>query len=267
MKDEMPAEWIPALAKAANDPGLIKEIYGDLAKPGVAQVGKALSTIIGLGNTCLWPIRLLNERARIALDSNLESFRERLSTVPEDKINPVSPELGVPIAEKLSYVTDKDIRELYLNLLTKACNTDTVGLAHPSFLNIINSISPDEAVLLRQLGQKNVTPYVGLKYSNPNSQHFHQVIEVHIALDEQTKLSFPWNLPAYISNLEGLGLIDVSLAFKFPIYSEYAALEAELRETYKDAKGPEGFTVLSFDQGRILTTQYSRLFLSACLWS
>ena len=264
MKDKMPVEWLPALAKAANDPGLIKEIYGDLAKPGVAQVGKALSTVIGLGNTCLWPIQLLNERARIALDANLESFRKRLAKIPEEKIVPASPELGVPIAEKISYVTDNDIRELYLNLLAKACNSDTIGLAHPSFLNIINSISPDEAMLLRQLSQNTVTPYVGMKYSNPNSQHFHQVVEVHIKTDEQAKLTYPWNLPAYISNLEGLGLLDVSLAYKSPAFAEYVALEAELRDRYKDAKGPEGFTVLAFDQGRILTTQYARLFFNAC---
>ena len=44
-------------------PGLLKEVYGDLAKPGVEQVGKALGTVIGLGNTILWPIALANEKA------------------------------------------------------------------------------------------------------------------------------------------------------------------------------------------------------------
>jgi len=39
---------------------LIKEIYGDLAKPGVTQVGNALGTVIGLLNTCLSPIKYLN---------------------------------------------------------------------------------------------------------------------------------------------------------------------------------------------------------------
>jgi hypothetical protein len=30
-------------------PAVLKEVYGDLAKPGAQQVGKAVSTIVGLG--------------------------------------------------------------------------------------------------------------------------------------------------------------------------------------------------------------------------
>ena len=37
-------------------PEILKEVYGDLAKPGAQQAGKALGTIVGLGNTILWPV-------------------------------------------------------------------------------------------------------------------------------------------------------------------------------------------------------------------
>ena len=66
---------LPILTEAAQIPGLLKEIYGDLAKPGVTQVGKALSTIIGLGNTLLWPIQILNERAKLTLADNLNKIQ------------------------------------------------------------------------------------------------------------------------------------------------------------------------------------------------
>jgi Abortive infection alpha len=261
----MTAEWLPALAKAASDPGLLKEVYGDLAKPGVSQVGKALGTVLGLGNTCLWPIQLLNERARVVLEMNLESLRQRLASLPHEKVVAISPEVGVPAAEKLSYVTDVDLRELYINLLAKAANIDMANQAHPGFVNVINSLSPDEAILLKQLANPDVTPYVGAKFLNPSTQHFHQIVEVHIAIDERAPLRFPWNLPAYISNLEGLGLINVSLSFKASDFSQYGKLEGDLRERYKHMTAPEGFTQLAFDQGRILVTRYAKLFLSACL--
>ncbi len=90
----MTAEWLPSLAKAAGDQGLLTQLYGDLAKLGVSQVGKALSTVLGLGNTILWPVQLLNERARITLEINLESYREKVSKIPEDKVNEVPPEVG-----------------------------------------------------------------------------------------------------------------------------------------------------------------------------
>jgi hypothetical protein len=52
----------------AESATIIKEIYSDLAKPGVQQAGKALSTVIGLGNTMLWPVALLNEKAKLSLE-------------------------------------------------------------------------------------------------------------------------------------------------------------------------------------------------------
>ena len=136
----MSAELLTALAIAATQRELLTQLYGDLAKPGVAQVGKALSTVLGLGNTILWPIQLLNERARIRLESNLERFRQKVSQIPLEKVTPVAPEIGVPIAEKLSYVADRDLRELYTNLLAKASNVDTVSQAHPSFVNVLRNL-------------------------------------------------------------------------------------------------------------------------------
>jgi hypothetical protein len=90
----MSNELFPVLKEVAQVPGLLKEIYGDLAKPGVAQVGKALGNVVGLGNTILWPIALLNERAKIALEKNLEKYRAQLEHVPQDGVVEVPPEVG-----------------------------------------------------------------------------------------------------------------------------------------------------------------------------
>ncbi|EGR2394464.1 DUF4393 domain-containing protein, partial [Vibrio cholerae] len=50
---------------------LLKEIYGDLAKPSVVKVGEALETVFGLGNTALLPLTLLNEVSRMRFQKNL----------------------------------------------------------------------------------------------------------------------------------------------------------------------------------------------------
>ena len=58
---------------------LLKEIYGDLAKPGVQNVGIALSAILGLGITIMWPIMWANERTKIALEHNLLKYKTRIA--------------------------------------------------------------------------------------------------------------------------------------------------------------------------------------------
>ena len=101
--------WLQVAQEALKIPALLVEIYGDLARPGVRQVGKALENVLGFGNTILWPIAWANERSRIALESNLERYRVRMEQVPQEKVIAVAPEIGVPIAEKLAYVRDENV--------------------------------------------------------------------------------------------------------------------------------------------------------------
>ena len=254
----MDPEWL-ALAVAATQPRLLIELYGDLAKPGVAQVGKALSTVLGLGNTILLPIQLLNERARILVEANVERYREKLARTPENDICPVRPEVGVPVVEKLSYVSDPDLRELYTTLLAKASTYATQSQAHPSFVNIINNLSPDEAQLVRQFLQEPVIPFVQPSWTDPKTGIFLRR-GIHIALLPSTRLAFKVNLPAYISNLEGLGLIDV----EHDVYSGPEEVYVRL-ETECEASRPRGYTQVACSRGTIEITHFGWLFMQCCI--
>jgi hypothetical protein len=261
----MTLELLPALAEAAKEQGLLKEVYGDLAKPGVIQVGKALSTVIGLGNTILWPIQLLNERARIALDANLERYRQKLAEVPQEKIAPVPPEVGVPIAEKLSYVQDVDLKELYVNLLAKGSVLETQSQAHPSFVNVINNLSPDEAALLKQFKTVQAQPFVSARLTNPATNHWIEVVEMSFPIQPEIHLAYPQNLVAYISNFEGLGLVRVRRDEYVVPDSVYLPIEEAVRAPFKDSPPMPEFPVFKCYRGRINVTPFGQLFFSACV--
>jgi hypothetical protein len=262
----MTSELIPILAKAATEEKLLTQIYGDLAKPGVSQVGRALGTLLGLGNTILWPVQLLNERSRIVLEANLERCREKMSSIPEDNISPIPPEIGVPIVEKLSHVTDPDLRELYTNLLARASNADTQPQAHPSFVNVLNNISPDEALLIRQFKmQGGQIPFVSARLIDPTKNHWLQLVDVHFSLAPETKLAFSDNLPAYVSNLEGLGLIDIRRDIFVVPESVYDPLTNELTTRFQHIPQAGPFTTFRCERGKIEVTRFGWLFISACI--
>ncbi len=254
---------LPILKELAEVPGLLKEIYGDLAKPGVAQVGKALSTILGLGNTILWPFALLNERAKIALENNLEKYRQQLKQVPQDRIAEVPPEVGVPIAEKLAYVTDDQLSGLYINLLAKASTLDYAHTAHPSFVNVISNLSPDEALLLQHIREDR--PFVEARLSKKGKTEWHTLGLLLTGLEVKTKLSYPQNIVAYLSNFEGLGLInirhDVFIAHP-PLYEE---LENIYRPQFEMVPHDKEAVELRFERGKIVLTPFGNLFITACL--
>jgi len=253
--------WLQVAQDALKIPGLLVEIYGDLAKPGVQQVGKALGTVFGLGNTILWPIHLANERSRLYLERNLQDYRARLENLPEEKVVPVAPEIGVPIAEKLTYVRDMKLADMYVTLLTKASNVDTVADAHPSFVNIINNLSPDEAQLLEVFVEDEDVEFVAAKWREPGKYSF--AGDLLIAPEHSSSLAFPQNVPAYLSNLAGLGLISIHHKREVHGSTVYPALEAHWSAQFPTSLAPPNRT-LKFERGTICTTRFGLQFIHAC---
>jgi len=269
---------LPMIREALQVPGLLKEIYTDTLKPGVSQVGKALGTVLGLGNTILLPIYLLNEQARLAVEKNLEKYRLTLKDVPEVEIVPVRPEVGVPILEKLMYVTDDELSDLYINLLSKASMAQTAGAAHPGFVHIINCLSPDEAILLKTIQQKRVLPFVETRLQKPlytnnlrikvDPNTWKEIKDLCTGLEDEIKFSFGKNVEAYISNLAGHGVLDIRHDIYVVDPATYEKLEGNLRaeaeqlEWYRNKSEDEELT---FRRGKIDITPFGELFLEACL--
>lgn len=267
----MSNQWLEFAKEAMKLPALLPEIYGDLLKPGVKQAGLALETVVGLGNTILWPIALANARARIALERNLEKYREEIKHLPNEKVAPVVPELGVHILEKLGYVTNEELSDLYINLLAKASCVDTVHFAHPAFVHIINNLSPDEALLLKELDRRgrDPIPYFSARWIRKEPVEYIEFAEMLTKLEEVVPLAFPKNLFAYFSNLDGLGVVRIE---RTPA-DRFAAAYNELQEFYRpyfekfmneNIVDPKNFGSET-EYGRIELTPFGKLFLDSCL--
>lgn len=259
---------VETVAEALKLSRLLPEVYQDLAKPGVRQLGKALETVLGFGNTLLWPVTWANERTRIALERNLEKYRKAIASTPLEDITPAPPEIGVPVAEKLTYVTDESLSDMYVELLTTATKTATLSLAHPSFVNIINCLSPDEARLLEYLREHHRMPYIEGQALNKDSMVFVVLDQFIIPDDAVHLLTFPPNIPAYLSNISGLGLVHIEPGYKLTENDHYITMMEAHRKFLekKIAKTPSlaRYTV-SFQKGLIEVTDYGKLFLRACV--
>ncbi len=263
----MPESWPQVLQEALKLPSLLVEIYGDLARPGVRQVGKALETVLGFGNTILWPLAYANERTRLTLDKNLEKYRQKLESTPDEKIVPVAPEVGVPIAEKLSYVTDEKLSDLYIQLLAKASVSDKVDQAHPSFVNVINNLSPDEATLLEYFTKSNDLPFLRAKAVSPSTLTFSLMADLIVTENIALGLRFPRNIGAYFSNLSGLGLVTIHHGTWIegsPIYEEIETQNREVAENHLKSVAAWRDKKLEFERSVIVITSFGRQFIRAC---
>jgi hypothetical protein len=250
---------------AMKTPDLLKEIYGDLAKPGVQQVGMALKTVLQLGSNILLPFRLLNETACAFEKSKFEDIAKRFSQIPQEDIIEISPEIGTPILEKLSYVQDETLRTMFIELLAKSSSASQVDLAHPSFVNLISSMSPDEAVMIKSFSGIANIPFISLEAVNPTNSS--SIMIADLIISTPNGVSFPDRIPLYLSNLAGLGILEMRRDTYITDDNIYANLESfgKLQNNIGPTINVKNEVRLVEAKKHIFIVQpYGKSFISAC---
>ncbi len=143
------------LAKIPSD-----KIYDDLLSPGFKRAGEVLATVFDLGNLVLLPFKLVNERSKITFRRNLEIYEKKLQQIDEKDLCEVPQQIGLPIIDKLTIVNQEELSHAFTNLLVKASSHKTINIVHPAFLNTLNDISQDEAILLMALSDNLMHPFI-----------------------------------------------------------------------------------------------------------
>lgn len=192
--------------------GVLEKAYDDLAHPTAKSVGNTVSLIprtigVWLGK---WEKWVINGEESIRLTA--EAVREKAAKIPEEKLTEPEPYVAIPAVQQLSYCYDsEELREMYANLLVSSMNTDTKQAVHPSFVDIIKQLTPDEARLL--------------SYINSQKSKQIAIIDVYLAMTGEIHgnstvmrafsgkyydlLQLPDNYPVYIDNLLRLNLCSI----------------------------------------------------------
>lgn len=248
---------------ATKFPDLLKEIYGDLAKPGATQAGKAIGGIVGLGNTALLPVHLINERAKVYLEKNLNEYREQIENTDEKEVIEVAPEVGVPILEKLSYVSNEELSQLYINLLAKASTKSTVNQAHPGFVKIIDSLSPDEGIFLKNIGNHQAIPFIEIRLNMDKKNEWIVLADLVLNSNILKNLSYPRNAPSYISNLDALGIVKIRRdIWMTPVEHNYSPIWDQNKAQYENMNVPD--RSVGCQNCKIEVTAFGQQFIRAC---
>jgi hypothetical protein len=262
----MDAGDLEQAAKVLKD--IVPKIYEDLAQPGVRQLGRALESVIKFLAIPAEHLGYFGEKRRLCLANSLERYRQRLAEIPDQKVIEVAPEIGVPILEKLTYVENEDLSDLFLNLLATASNEDTVNLAHPGFFRVIEQLSPDEAKLLLFFSGTDCVPshYQRLRHTATGEE---KEFGSRYGKLRNASLDYPENLELYMCNLEGLSILrrrtmtgHDTAKFQQEMSSIYSELDAEFHATgwtdYDNVTEPGTPLIIE-------TSAYGRMFIKACV--
>jgi len=143
---------------------------------------------------------------------------------------------------------------------------DTVNLAHPAFIQIIERLTPDEALLLSAINGRNIIPFGGLKANLHEGGH-NTIIDTCTDLISTPNLGFPQSVPTYLDNLTSVGILNKDSGtwlVKDEPYNQIADIYAfnALEEAIKE--NPL-FSSIERSKGIYTITEFGKSFIKACL--
>ncbi|CAK8583160.1 DUF4393 domain-containing protein [Priestia megaterium] len=200
---------------SASTTELTKMIYPDLAQPAVQKVGSALGETLGLVTIPFRYLGLLNQKVDMNIKKHLQDYQQKIDSYEPEQIGTVTPEIGVPIIEELTRVTNEELASMYINLLVNASLIDKSRYAHPSFINTIKSLSADEAKIINHYKNGgDCLLFIDISKSNSSDgTRYNHFGTIFINVDDNIELQYKENKSFYFKNLEKLGLLTSNLNF------------------------------------------------------
>jgi hypothetical protein len=261
----------------SDKPGMVKEtvevvagivkavpVYQDAIQPAAQETGKALATPVALLNTALRPLKSLLLGVNLVFDRLDEAMTRRLAGVARERIVEPPANVAGPLLLGYAFVESEPLlREMFELLLATAMNADTRDQAHPSFVEIIRQLTPDEARILREIESKKDDAFACVRVDLKKFFQY-RIQGILTEFDDLDGLSARDVAPLCISNIERLGL--VKMQFLEPLsdktrYQKFAGC-LELQDAGKVAAEGE---VAELTPGVISTTPFGQAFLRVCV--
>ena len=216
--------------------GVLQETYKDIVSPSAKPVGIMLSLLprtirLGLSK---WEKWVINGEESLRLTA--QALKEKVDKIPEEKQCEPEPYIAVPAIQQISYCYDsEELRELYANLLASSMNTEKKTTVHPSFVDIIKQLTPDEAKILSRMPRTSVQnlPLIDVAIKVKDGGE-HACARNIISPTFYDLCEHPESMSGYIENLKRLQLIDIPSHQSLTDVTLYnVILESEMVKTLK----------------------------------
>lgn len=261
-------EILDVTAEVAKE--IAKDVYEDAGKPIAKPTGELVGLIPRAIKAALSPLEKWILQREYNVEETRKLLEKKLESTPPNQIEAPEPHIAVPAMQYISYCMDnEELREMYANLLASSMKKDTKKNAHPSFVEIIKQLCPDEAKLLKHIYCESKIFSVPLVFLDIHKEKgtlsltriFFSDVPSLCGCDE--KIFYV----KYFDNLERLGLIKClndqeinnSDVYDKILSSEFYLAAIEL------LKSQHSTYEISPRKGIAMLTQYGESFCKICL--
>lgn len=256
----------------------IDKAYDDLLHPVASETGKLLGRVTRALNAAFAPLDQWILQREMNVAQTKKTLEDKLAYADPEKIVTPEPYVAVPALQYISYsISNKELYDLYANLLSKAMYADTKEKVHPSFVEIIKQLSPADALVLKEF-TKSKEPIAAARMSiilrTKGLQLVGQPKQVRYSLelvsDIQIDTLSEEQIQVSVDNLKRLGLITLS-DFSLSENNKYAfvkntSLYSRFQQEFERLNQIENTAErISIDQKILSLTSIGELFCNICI--
>ena len=251
---------------------LSKDAYQDVIQPTVQPLGQTVGLVPRAIKAALLPLEKWILQREYNLKETEKLLEKKLQEIDPAKIVSPEPYVAVPAIQYISYcMNDADLRELFANLLAKSMIDDVKSYVHPSFLEIIKQLSPDEAKLLRYFSEQRGSSFPTITMWRTNSigdgivlyQHFSNIGELAHCVE-------PFNIQMMFDNLARQGLIEYnesgSSLYRKDLYEPlktHPFVQGTKRKILSSVS--DDYNIIELKEGFIHITELGKRFIDLCV--
>jgi hypothetical protein len=223
------------------------EVSKDVLSPPAQELGRVLGDMVTVSFGWL-------EKIKIKQEHNIKLFKEELQTglgkiKPGNLIQPPLYIVGPAIEASKYYIESTELRQLFINLLLSASDKTKQSIVHPSFIEIIKQMSPDDAQCFRYLSEfkSNIGVCTLRLYEEGNNDFYRPIRYIFDfpGLDAENFVQYM----TIANNLTRLGLIECS-----------DDTTSDKEESYTNLKSIDFESVLKGDFGENVTVEFHEAF-------
>ncbi len=242
-------------------------IYQDAVQPAAKELGKGLELVAKAVNAALVPVEGLVwgiEKIRAFVHSRVS---EKLKDVPPDRIQAPDPHVAGPTLEALRFSGHHDeLSEMFANLLATSIDRETATNAHPSFVDVIKELTPDEAKILTILALRDSIPLIDIKMTMVKNGGYVITHRNITTLAAESGCEHPLMVSNYLGNLCRLGIIEIPRGIYLKDEKAYEKiLENPQVKNIIESQNIEGSTKCEPEKRKIEVTDYGKQFIRACV--
>lgn len=185
------------------------QIYQDSLQKPLQSASKTLSDAWFL--VFGW-ISQIADKKKMKYSHNLECYYQELSDginkIPKNKLIEPNIQVTAQALENSKYcIESKELRKMFVNLISKSINADYATTVHPSFAEIIKQMSPIDAKILKTIPLRGAIPIVDYIVVDENVGAYK--IELgNIYLSNLSNIDIFMESQS-ISSLERLGILNI----------------------------------------------------------